>query len=628
MIRRPVCRLWLAVALFVCAETASAQIKPKVQLAAAEPAASSESNRIHRNEPRRILYLQQRGFPTATTSFEATFVPAMRSFSGELFVEMIEPSALPREEHLQRVEDYLRLKYGNSRFDVVVTAGALPLLVVRHSPGLFGGPQVASIVGPRARITPEDRITGIEGAHVIEANIDLSLSLRPGTRRIVVIDAPGANPTGIEAEFKRYVAAHPEMALDYLRDIPLAETLARVAALPDDAVVHFVKQALPLEASRDVDQSEALSRITRASTVPVFVHLDTYLGDGALGGHVWQPDADAVRLAEMAQQLAMGVAARDIKTEKTTHRSIVDWRQMQRWNIPQERMPAGALMLNPPTSVFQKYPHVTSGVALLLAQLALLTAMIVQLNRRRAAEQAATSHATAMQRTMQRNQELARRLITAQDAERTRIARDLHDGVCQEVASVSAELAYLRQRARSLSNEEAQQTLLAMQTRTAGVAETLRLLSHDLHPSVLQHIGLDAALRSHCAAVERQHAMKVTFSAPPSLEPTGAETATALFRIAQEALRNAALHGHAQHAKVAIERAGDVLIMSIVDDGIGFDVHHARSGGGLGLLSIEERARLARGQALISSRPGRTAVEVFVPLDARDAYTTPTNIAC
>lgn len=219
-------------------------------------------------------------------------------------------------------------------------------------------------------------------------------------------------------------------------------------------------------------------------------------------------------------------------------------------------------------------------------------------------------------------------MITAQDAERTRIARDLHDGVCQEVASVSAELAYLRQRTPALSNEETQQTLLTMQKRTAGVAETLRLLSHDLHPSVLQHIGLNAALRSHCAAVERQHAMTVTFSAPPAVEPSDAETATALFRIAQEALRNAALHGHARHARVTIDRAGDVLIMSIVDDGVGFDVHHARSRGGLGLLSIDERARLARGQALVSSRPGRTIIEVFVPLETRDAYTTTKNIAC
>jgi signal transduction histidine kinase len=120
----------------------------------------------------------------------------------------------------------------------------------------------------------------------------------------------------------------------------------------------------------------------------------------------------------------------------------------------------------------------------------------------------------------------------------------------------------------------------------------------------------------------------VSYASPPAVEPPEADTAIALFRIAQEALRNAALHGHAKHASVSLERAGAVLIMSIVDDGVGFDVHAARSRGGLGLMSIEERARLARGQALVHSRPGRTKVEVFVPLEARDAYTPPENIAC
>lgn len=278
-------------------------------------------------------------------------------------------------------------------------------------------------------------------------------------------------------------------------------------------------------------------------------------------------------------------------------------------------------------SVFLSYP-LLAGVALLVAHLALLAGILVQLSRRRAAEQAAVSHATAMQQTLMRNQELARRLITAQDAERTRIARDLHDGVCQDVASVSADLAYLRERTHSLSSAETQETLLAMQKRTASVAETLRLLSHDLHPSVLQHIGLNAALRSHCASIERQYGIAVTYTAPPGLEPSNPETATTLFRIAQEALRNAALHGHAQHVKVALERAGDVLIMTVADDGVGFNVRYARNRGGLGLLSIEERARLARGQAMVSSRPGRTAIEVFVPLEATDAYTPPKNIAC
>jgi signal transduction histidine kinase len=614
MIRRQFGRFLLAATLVACPNLCLAQIEAPPSLGAAE-----------RVMPR-ILFLQERGFPASGPAFDAAFVPAMRGFPAELYLEMIEPSRLPREQHLRRVRDYLRLKYADSRFDVVVAAGVLPLMVVRQNPGLFGHPAVVSIVGPHGRLDPREGITGIEGRNGISENVALALTLLPGTRRIVVIDAPRAGGSALEDEFRRVIAERRGLSLEYLPNRPLDETVSVVAALSDGAVVHFVRQAQDTPA--EADESEALSRITRASGVPVFVHLERNIGHGALGGYVWQSEADAVRLAEMAKRLASGAAIGDIPVEKSVYRPLVDWRAMKRWNIPEDRLPAGTVTLHAPVSLFQSYPHVTSGVILVLAQLALLAGMLVQLSRRRAAEAASASHADAMQQTMLRNQELARRLITAQDAERTRIARDLHDGVCQEVASVSAELAYLRQRTRTLSSDETQQTLLAMQKRTANVAEALRLLSHDLHPSVLQHIGLDAALRSHCASMERQHGLMVSYASVPGVQPQDAGTATALFRIAQEALRNAALHGHAQHAWVSLEPGDDVLIMSIVDDGVGFDVQEARSHGGLGLLSIEERARLARGQALVSSRPGRTTVRVLVPLESRDAYTPPKNIAC
>lgn len=219
---------------------------------------------------------------------------------------------------------------------------------------------------------------------------------------------------------------------------------------------------------------------------------------------------------------------------------------------------------------------------------------------------------TETKRAIERNRDLAGRLITAQEGERTRIARDLHDGLCQEVASVTTELGTLRQRSDGMSASELAQTLYDLQRRSESIADSLRLLSHDLHPSGLRYTGLVAALRSHCVEVERQHEMKIAFVADGEIEPLRDVATLSMFRIAQEALRNAALHGLATQAQVTLRRRNGSVILTVADFGKGFDVAAARNGG-LGLVSIEERARLAQGSATFESRPGLTTVRVEIP---------------
>jgi PAS domain S-box-containing protein len=223
---------------------------------------------------------------------------------------------------------------------------------------------------------------------------------------------------------------------------------------------------------------------------------------------------------------------------------------------------------------------------------------------------------TEAKRAVQLNRDLAGRLISSQEAERTRIARDLHDDACQEVAGVAVDISNLLHR-RDIRDAAVQQELASVQNRVAGVAESLRLLSHDLHPSVLQHIGLVAALEAHCAEVERHYDVQVRFSAEGDVEPAAPKVALSLFRITQEALRNAARHGHARHASVVLARSDDALALSVTDDGEGFDT--ARHNGGLGLVSIEERARLVKGRVTIHSQPKRgTTIDVRVPVSGGD----------
>ena len=617
---------FLTAALLVCIDTAVAQsgrplFRPSSDgigvLRPVDPRVESHT--------KRILLLQQRGFATPSgPAFDAAFAYEMRAFPADLYAEVIEQSRFPGPDYLKTVQAYLRQKYADRRFDVVVAIGLVPLTLVRENRAMFGNPPVVAIVGPRGYIDTDEGVTGLEAANSVGGTIDLSLALLPGTRRVVVLDGARVNEAPMEGEFRQRMAEHPELALEYLRDLPIDDAVARAAALPADAVLHFVKQSMR-NSAEDMDQFDALTQIAGASRRPVFVHFEDYVGHGALGGHVWQPGADAAEVARVVKQLASGATPAEIPVRQSAHRNVVDWRQLQQWDIPEARLPAGTLVLNRPLSLFGRQPHVIGGSVLLAVQLVLVLGLLIQRRRRHAAEATARHGAAEAQQAWRRNHELAGRLLTAHEAERSRIARDLHDGVCQEVASVAVDLSYVR---RNIAGAEAQETLLAIQRRASNVAETLRLLSHHLHPSLLNYIGLIGALEVHCTEAARRHGIDVKLIAQPAAEPSDKRTGIALFRIVEEALRNAALHGHARNVTVSLEREGTVLVMTVVDDGKGFDVGAARRTAGLGLLSIEEHARLARGQALVHSRPGRTVVEVFVPFEITDAHTPTEDIAC
>jgi PAS domain S-box-containing protein len=210
---------------------------------------------------------------------------------------------------------------------------------------------------------------------------------------------------------------------------------------------------------------------------------------------------------------------------------------------------------------------------------------------------------------------LAGRLIVAQEAERARIARDLHDDVSQQLAGLSIALSNLKRRVERLP--DVPDALTVLQQRTIALAENIRSLSHDLHPSVLTHAGLVAALTAHCHEFQRQHGVEVIFQAADDFGSIGAEADLCLYRVAQEALRNTGRHAAARGATVRLARIGTSAELAITDDGKGFDITQAsHHHDGLGLRSIHERVRLAGGDVSIVTAPGKgTAVQVRIPVE-------------
>jgi PAS domain S-box-containing protein len=802
---------------------------------------------------KRVLILHQE-LPSRPfrARFNAAFVEAMRADAAlplDIYEEALESDRLSSAEDTRLITDYLRNKFADRQIDVIVVVGVRALTFARQHRAMFGSPAIVAVVSPLDYFNNADAyVTGLQGGLWAEGTVDLALALRPDTRHVFVVDGTHNNNGELQAEIERQFKHRRDLELVYLRDLALTELLTRIANIPPQSVVLFVRQTMR-SASQGLDPFDSLSQVVRTSPVPVFTQLEEFMGHGVVGGHLWRFEDDARRIAAMTKAIVNGARARDIAPGKTSYAPVVDWRQLQRWQIPASRVPAGGVVLFREQSFWQQYTsYIVGGFFIFAAQLGLIVGLLVQRVRRRRAEEEAwnsearyrsvvdtqselicrflpdatltfvndaycrfwnrprnellgrkftelipatareavleriaridwgvdshehsvtladgtvgwqqwINHAivddhgrlveiqgvgrdlterqrarqvidqlasrndailraipdlmfvlkrdgtyvdyhardpallflppdqfigkrvrdimppaladlmmrgidraclgeepvvleyelttpeprcfearlvaaepdrvlsivrdvTDSKRTQARNRDLAGRLISSQEAERSRIAQDLHDGVCQDLAAITVDLSYLRQRVGQIQTHEMQDALVSVQRRSEDLAEGIRLLSHGLHPSVLHHIGLVAALQAHCAEVERQHHMQVTFSAEGDIEPANQQVGLPLFRIAQEALRNTVRHGHASHACISLVQDDAYLTLTVSDDGAGFDPAAARQNSGLGLLSIEERARLLKGHATLRSRSGHgTTIGVQIPVEIVD----------
>ena len=382
----------------------------------------------------------------------------------------------------------------------------------------------------------------------------------------------------------------------------MAELRQAVSVLPPRTAILFSRMFRD-GAGRAVISSEAGQSIARWANVPVYVMTDTALGTGAVGGSVASVEAIGKRAGELARFVLTGTAPESLPLETGTGRvPMFDWRALNRWGIPENRLPPGSVIRHKPASIWEQYRwHMVGVMTVIALQAAMITGLLLQRRRRRQADAQVAS--------------LAGRLITAQETERSRIARDLHDDINQQLASLSIALSSVKRRLQNGEAEGVAEEVARLQQRIVDVTHVTRQLSHELHPGVLEHAGLVAALRGHCAEFGAQHGIDVTFTAAAGINGVPAETALCLYRVTQEALRNVAAHAVAGTARVALTPAGKSLELSILDDGQGFDLAAARRRGGVGLVSLDERVRLVGGSLRIETQPQRgTEVVVSVPL--------------
>jgi PAS domain S-box-containing protein len=220
----------------------------------------------------------------------------------------------------------------------------------------------------------------------------------------------------------------------------------------------------------------------------------------------------------------------------------------------------------------------------------------------------------SLRRSEQQLRHLTAGLLEAQEEERRHVSRELHDDLNQKLAMVAVELGSI-EAGLPESDQVTRDRLRCLEKRLNSLSNDVRRTAYQLHPSVLEHLGLAEALETYCGEFSVQQRLKVCFRQrkAPEMIPKG--VALCLYRVVQEALHNVAKHSGAGRASVTLTGTGGRLVLTVEDQGRGFDPTVMGGKRGLGLISMKERVAAAGGVLTIDVRPGAgTRVRVHIPL--------------
>ena len=537
----------------------------------------------------------------------------------DYYSEFIDVTRFPDSSYRVAFDDFIRLKYQGIAFDLVIAMGDVAAAFVDGERArLFQEAPIVFLANNR-----DTRVAGNSTGFMIERNFSGTLrvieQLQPDVKNVFVVTGAAASDRAFERLAReQFTPFESRFAFTYLTGLRTSALEERVATLPEHSVVYYV---LVTEdgAGDKFHPLEFVDRVTAAANRPTYSWVDSGVDHGILGGDLYVQKAAIESVGRLALRVLHGERADSIPTSAIELNAVqVDWRQLQRWGIDEARVPAGALVMFREPSLWDRYNlYILGAVGILLIQSGLIAGLLVQRVRRYRAEGELRTSQEALRASYERLRDLSGRLLHAQESERARIARELHDDISQQISLLVIDLGLMRgdvaPQTQRLTNE--------VLSRAEGIVRSVHDLSHRLHPPKLRLIGLVAALRDLQHEMS-QLGMPVTFTHENVPMPLPLELTLCLFRVVQEALQNAHKYSHARHVSVHLRGESEGLTLTVADDGVGFDVDEAW-GKGLGLISMGERLEAVGGMFKISSKPDQgTKVNVFVPLSALRAPET------
>ncbi|HQR29962.1 MAG TPA: histidine kinase [Anaeromyxobacteraceae bacterium] len=519
------------------------------------------------------------------------------ALASSIEVEGLPPVPGPGGE--DRLVAWMARKYEGQPFDAVVaTAGAPlgPVLALRDR--LWHGARVLTVGSGVAGEQDAEAFPGVTLRVDTALAVDLARRLLPGTARIVYVGGPGYGSHG-EVTSAEELSRVSGLPAETVPPLPMEALQERMASLPGDAVVFYGAVYRDRDGRRFLP-TDALELVASHSSRPILSFNDTHIGRGALGGVVFDSREIGRQLGGLVDQV-LGSGARGPlvpRLRAATHVTL-DARELERWGIPEASVPPGAKVLFRVATLWESHRTAVIGAATAMAAASVLIGWLLVERRKRAAAEGQLRRLSAA-------------VIQAQELERGRVSRELHDDVSQRLALASIQVDRLS-RAASLGDEERRQAR-AIQDQLRNLGRDIHEIAYRLRPTEIEFVGLVPALRALAASVSSAGRMAVEVVDAGWPADAGPEAGIVLFRVAQEALQNCMKHSGASDARVIVSGDARRLTLSVQDDGRGFDAAAGTSPGRLGFAGMRERIRQVGGAIAIESVPGEgTRVEATVP---------------
>jgi signal transduction histidine kinase/ABC-type uncharacterized transport system substrate-binding protein len=523
----------------------------------------------------------------------------------EFYSESLDLQAFPGTPSPEDARDWLAKKYGDHKLDVVVAVGpgAIEFLsddaqtLFRDVPIVICGSSSDQASNPKL----DARFTGTWVKLEPEQTLELALHLFPDTRQVFVV--------GGSSDFDKVVMSLTKKALSsvktkseitYLTDMEMNKLLEKLRNLPEHSIELYTSFFRDSAGNKFLNASKALPMVAAASNGPDFGMSDTYIGQGIVGGYVLPFGKQAKITAQIVSELLDGKKAEELPVETLASEYLFDWRELQHWHIPEASLPFGSVIMFREPSLWDRAKWIWITSLLIIAVLSSIT-IYLQHSRKQLT--------LAKEKQMQ----LSGLLINAEEKERSRVASELHDDFSQRLAILALGLENVDE-ATPASLDHVHKQLHELARSTSELGSDLHTLSHRLHSSTLESLGLVPAVDALCREFTCKQGIRVHFSSdeiPRSISP---DAALCIFRIVQEALRNLKKYSGAEEAEVDLRMTGGRLEISVRDEGRGFSLSDLGQNGGIGIRSMEQRARLLGGKFEIHSEPGKgTTLEAWVP---------------
>ena len=539
------------------------------------------------------------------------------SFSVQLFSEYLDLSRFRDTEQRQALAALLNERYKGGGIDLVILVDTPAIFfLLEHEVLLAGIPAVMCLVPEviQERIA-NSRLGGRACGVLITQNfineyVRASLALFPHAKQVAfasgAFEADLVHATMLRQALELAKGSRQIMDLSGLNLEELEHKSSRLSRnTPIFFSTLFVDQT-----GRSYIPRRVLEGLVSSTSAPIFGAYESYFGRGIVGG----PMVAMQQHGRMAAQLALAVlqgrtpAQLGFTSSREAEIAVYDWRQLHRFQIRESLLAPGVPVEFRQATLWDQYKYVFISLAvLMILQSALILGLIFNLLWRKRGEQRLREQQLELEN-------LAGRLIAGREEEMQRLSRAFHDDLMQRLAAVTIKTGTLE-----LQAEEGHAAMLGpiqgIKQQLVRLSEDIHTISRELHPSILKDLGLERALQSLCVNFSERTGVQVELYGH-GLDSIAAcqKQALCIYRVTQEALRNIGKHAQAKHVDVFVENRPDKLVLTIEDDGTGFDAAAAAKSPGIGLAIMRERARLVEGSFTLYSEPGQgTVIDLTIP---------------